>query len=38
LAPEDFITFLVCTNFVKPSFGKQISNQVKALFTDLIHF
>jgi hypothetical protein len=38
LAPEDFITFLVCTNFVKPSFGKHISNQVKALFTDLIHF
>jgi hypothetical protein len=25
LAPEDFITFLVYTNFVRPSFGKQIS-------------
>jgi hypothetical protein len=37
-APEDFITFLVYASFVRPSFGKQISNQVKALFTDLIHF
>jgi hypothetical protein len=25
LAPEDFITFLVYMNFVRPSFGKQIS-------------
>jgi len=38
LAPEDFITFLVYGNFVRPFFGKQISDEVKALFTDFIHF
>jgi hypothetical protein len=38
LAPEDFITFHVYMDYVEPSFGKQISEQVKVLFRDLIHF
>ncbi len=38
LAPEDFITFLVYETFVKPSFGREISDQVKTLFMDLTDF
>ncbi len=38
LAPEDFITFHTSTESVQASFGKLISEQVKALFRDVIHF
>jgi hypothetical protein len=38
LAPADFITFLVHTNLVTPSFGRNIPHQVQALFRSPTHF